>query len=700
MMILYNDLVELPKDNNNVYKDVKKRIHNNTIFTFDIETTSGWLDDNGNVVVWNENLDLITNKKGKRGYWFINHMPVALCYIWQCAIEGKVYYGRELESFYSLLERIDNEYVGIKYIYVHNLQFEFAFLLNILSFDNVFARKKHKPMKATTNDFNIEFRCSYFLTRLSLDSWGKQIGYEKATGTVDYNVLRTPITPLDETLLNYAERDVLVMYKGLVKYRKKYGSVYKIPLTQTGEVRRVVKELYKNDYNHLYRCTKNLPSNYEEYMELVERFGGGETHANYAYAGDVIEDVTSMDIESSYPWIMCTKAFPDGKWYDYDYIINDENHCYMLEVELYDIESNYFCNFLSVSKCTDYDNVTKDNGRIMTADYVRIKCLDVDFEIIKKAYSIKKIKIVSCKRCNKRYLPIKFVEYVLQLYNEKTKLKGKEGFEDLYLQAKQFVNSLFGMMVTALVAEEILFNGEWDSNKLTKEFINKKLNELKEKVYKNFNQYDWGIYVTAYARERLWEVIFELDKYVCYYDTDSVKFVGKHDNIFTILNDEVHETAKKIAERRDINLNLFKPLDYKGKQHHLGEWCFDGFYTEFKTLGAKRYAYRDKEDGELHLTVSGVNKTKGVIALNNDLNNFKENMIFSAETSGKALLTFLTNMPIVRYPDGYISKYQYGYNVRNSSYKLKLSDDYSDLISDEDLYLMYLDDERVGDLVD
>ena len=52
------------------------------------------------------------------------------------------------------------------------------------------------------------------------------------------------------------------------------------------------------------------------------------------------------------------------------------------------------------------------------------------------------------------------------------------------------------------------------------------------------------------------------------------------------------------------------------------------------------------------------------------------------------LLTYLSEQPIVRYPDGYISKYQYGINMRNNGYKLSITDEYKMLIDyiDRGLY--------------
>ena len=46
----------------------------------------------------------------------------------------------------------------------------------------------------------------------------------------------------------------------------------------------------------------------------------------------------------------------------------------------------------------------------------------------------------------------------------------------------------------------------------------------------------------------------------------------------------------------------------------MGIYEFDGAFTEFKTMGSKKYAYRDLK-GKLHITIAGVNKSIGAIEL-------------------------------------------------------------------------------------
>lgn len=675
-MIEFSPLIQLPSDNyGGVVK--KKEYHNDIIICFDIETTSAFLK-NGTVYPYTKQLNAITDKNGKDGEFYRNCEPISLCYLWQCLIADIVVYGRRLEDFCALIDMIDGKYKGRKYIYVHNLGFEFCFLKNIFKFENVFAREKYKPMKAVIVGHNVEFRCSYLLTRLSLEAWGKKIGIEKKVGQLNYDLVRTPLTPLTLTELDYGEYDVLIMGKGLQEYLKKYEHIVNIPLTHTGEVRKVVKNLFKNDMTHHYRCTRNLPKTYNEYIDLVSVFRGGDTHANYTHVGEIITDVTSFDIASSYPWQMVSQAYPMGEWVDVDKVGNREHYLYRFTIELYGVDSTFKCHYIPSSKLDDYDEITTDNGRIMSADYLRMNVTDIDFDIIQKIYSYKKIKITNVKRCIKKYLPKEFVLFILQLYKDKTELKNVVGKEALYANSKEFINALYGMCVTALVPDEIIYNGEWEKNKLNAKIFETKIEDLKSKPYKNFLQYDWGVYVTAYARKQLWDMIFLIgDADVIYYDTDSVKVIGNHSNEITTINAEIKKRAQLIADQRGIKIGMFNPIGPDGRVYPIGNWTYDGHYDRFKTLGAKRYAY--EVNGELHITASGINgetAVKEVISLDR----FNDNLIISAENSGKKIKHISSNQPYVTFPDGFISNYRHGMNIRKVSYNLSLSADFEELV--------------------
>lgn len=99
---------------------------------------------------------------------------------------------------------------------------------------------------------------------------------------------------------------------------------------------------------------------------------------------------------------------------------------------------------------------------------------------------------------------------------------------------------------------------------------------------------------------------------MCYIgDTDSLKLFGDYDKmVIEDYNKSVIERIQKVCDERGIDINKFKPKDVKGKERLLGIFDNDGNYSEFITQGAKKYAYRDKEDNEIHITVSGVPKKR------------------------------------------------------------------------------------------
>lgn len=665
-----------------LYTDRKGVVRSDNILTFDIEVSSGW-SCNGEVLPYKKNMP--------DDYWN-DLQPVSLCYIWQFSYDDVVYYGRELEEFTAVLDKLDKEVTYI--IYVHNLAYEFQFLCNILMpYKTVFARNSRKPMKVVSEKYpNIEFRCSYMLTRLSLDNWGKKIGYNKLH-TLDYITLRTPNTKLTEEELDYCERDCTVVRRGIQQYKERYEHVHLIPLTQTGEVRKVVKRKLLAVKGYQYKIAKMLPYNAIEYERLFNAFAGGYTHANYSLAGRAHNNVSCYDFASSYPYVMLSEKFPMTPFYAKKLDVDKcGDYAYLLKVKYDNIESSTFNTYISYSKCVNISEPVLDNGRVMSAKSLELWMTEQDFLIIQKCYNYDSMVILESYASRKSYLPKPLLEYTLELYSNKTTLKDVEGMEDIYAVSKQFINSLFGMCVTALVPDEIVFDGhEWSTMVKSKEDIDEYLSELRNQPKgRVFLNYAWGVWITAYARMNLWTCMLSLDNGVnvndvIYVDTDSIKARGtNHD--FSWYNEGVDVKLKKSCEINGLDYNLTKPCNPKGKVCHIGYFEREDDCTEFKTLGAKRYCYRSAKDGELHLTVAGVNKG-AVKCLNNDINNFKDGCIFDKDDDSVTpkLLHYVDNMPTCTWNigeyDEYTSTYRYGINMRNRGYELTITDLYNMLMN-------------------
>ena len=162
---------------------------------------------------------------------------------------------------------------------------------------------------------------------------------------------------------------------------------------------------------------------------------------------------------------------------------------------------------------------------------------------------------------------------------------------------------------------------------------------------------------------------------------------------FTVYNNQVIKELEKACNHHGLDPALIRPKTPKGKEKPLGIFDREENITEFLTLGAKRYCER-REDGKLYLTVSGINKA-AVYCLNDDIENFKDGFDFDKDfpTVKKRLLTYLTDMPEIAYPDGYKSSYKYGINLRRNGYVLTMDSEYKKLINYVNYNLSALSDE-------
>lgn len=657
-----------------------KQIYDNNIICFDIETTSGFLKNN--------HVEMFDYGKDKT--YYDDAKQLALCYIWMLSVNDKVYYGRELSDFTTCVDELFQKINGNFIIWVHNLSFEFQFLLNVFNFDKIFAKSPHKVIYADYG--RCRFRCSYFLTRLSLDTWGKQVGVKKLVGQLDYNIMRTPLTALTESELSYCEHDVIIMYKGIKTYLEKYkNKMHMIPLTQTGEIRKVVKNLYKNNMRYHNKVTSLLPMNAKEYARLIEVFAGGYTHANYTLANIILKNVKSRDETSAYPTMMIAYKYPMSRWWTTSNIkkyLHNDDYSLIIDVSFENIESIKFNNYISYSKAYHTNGVVKDNGRISYAKELSICVTGVDYEIIEKTYKWESVTFNKIYVAKNEYLDADFVKLILERYTYKTTLKDVPGEEEMYLNSKQFINSLYGMMVTAIIQNNVSLNNDaWEVEMLTQERITQELKKKREKPWANFLAYQWGVFVTAYARRALWQSIMwesectntTFDEDIIYMDTDSIKYLNNHDDFFKWYNNMITERLQNACEYHNIDFELTKPKDIYGKSHPLGIFEQEPTYDEFITLGAKRYAY--KIGDKIGITVAGANKKKGVSALKGDLKNFKEDLIFDYEQSGRLIATYISDLPKIKYPDGYISKYTHGINLMPTTYTMGIADDYVILLA-------------------
>ena len=655
------------------------RVYDNNIYTFDIETTSVFSRD-GQTFLFDAS---------KKPDYYKDCDKCGFMYIWQFSINSDVVYGRTWEQFTDFLTALKNNILGELIIYVHNLAFEFQFLRNVITDFEVFARSPRHVIVARSAAFNVEFRCSLMLTNAALAAVPKiyNLPVEKMTGDLDYNQIRLSTTPLTDKELKYCEHDCLVVYELIKKMRGEYGKVKSIPLTATGILRRQFQQIYKNDKKYKKWLNQQLTVDIDSFVFQMRAFSGGYTHANSYYTGEIMRNVHSYDITSSYPTVMIAEQYPVTRFCDCatrDLDMLDEQHCWIVDITFTDIYSLFENNYLSLSKSIDRYHALTDNGRVVKADSIRYILTDVDMDVIKKCYRWGGYVINRVQRAEKGYLDKKLIEKILELYNGKTKFKGLTDFENEYLHAKQGINSVYGMCVTNLITDGVLYtdsNG-WTIEPLTSEAAQEKLTA----IFNNRNTFlsqAWGVYVTAYARRNLWSMIMQIDADVIYCDTDSIKYVGDHDDLFNIYNVDIMDKLKKACEHHGIQADLLNPKDSKGVRHPLGVFDRESDYSSFVTLGAKKYAFKHT-GGNIEITLSGVKKS-GASALKS-LHDFKKGFTFDYDHSGKKILTYNDDQEMITVTDAGGREdridYKYGINLMPTEYTIGMSDDYMSFIND------------------
>lgn len=640
--ILYKTLYnETPKG------DYRKRYYYNKACAFDIETTST----------------------------VINGTKCAFMYIWMLGIDGYCIIGRTWDEFSWCINKIC-EFCGLQEdvllpIYVHNLSYEMQFIKDRFTWSYILALDERKPIYCRAS-CGIEFRCSYRLSGYSLAKVGENLRkykVQKMVGDLDYEKVRHSQTPLSDDELGYCVHDVLVVMAYIQECIEQEGSINNIPSTKTGYVRRYVKRECigtSKHRNHRYRnMIRYLTLEPEEYLQLRECFQGGFTHASPIFSNKLVQDVDSYDFTSSYPAVMLSEEFPMStselieikSQEEFEY--NLENYCCMFTATFYNIESKeLFEDYISRSHCIDVgDNIQNNNGRVVKADMLTITITEQDFMIIKRMYSWDKMEIDEFRRYKKGYLPTEFVEAIIKLYEDKTKLKDVKGKEVEYMMAKSNLNSLYGMTVTDIIRDDVYYsNGEWQTESPDLASAIKRYNNSMSR----FMFYPWGVWVTAYARVNLWTGIISAGNDYVYSDTDSLKMVNgsEHSEYIEQYNEMITDKIQDAMEYHHIDFERTKPKTIEGKEKPIGVWDYEGHYSRFKTLGAKRYML--EENGKLRITVAGLGKKVALdYILSQDIDAFdffSNNMYIPKGYAGKMIHTYI-DMPSHGIVKDYLGNY-------------------------------------------
>lgn len=593
-------------------KKADKTLFRNCMCAFDIETT--YLDDVEQSIMY---------------IWQFAVMDLRNENIWYC-------FGRTWEQFTKLLDSFYHEGITVL-VWVHNLSYEFQFMRHWLPFqkDKIFALKSRKVVRADID--GVQFRCSYIQTNKSLDAFTRDMGvvHQKLSGVeFDYSKKRYPWTEMTTEELQYCCNDVVGLLESMqVRMRMENDTLYSLPLTSTGYVRRLAKEAMRK-FNH--NQLQAMMCDVDVYKLLRLEFRGGDTHANRYHVNKILENVASYDRASSYPDVMLNYRFPMSAFTPRMITDIDElekkcqirDCCFIAVFAITNLQQRdiyYGAPYLSLDKAVEISGQVVDNGRVLSADKAVYVFNDIDWKIVKSEY-VGEVEISQVYIAKYGYLPQAFRDLVIDLFHKKTSLKNVNGQELNYMRSKELINSLYGMCAQNPVKPDVIYMDEPDQAFTLEDIVD--IGEKLEKYNKKaFLLYAWGCWVTAWARLKLKEMINIVGDNFVYCDTDSVKFLVRDD--YNRIVARIKEYNQGLKELSISNKGYAD--DKKGITHYLGVYEYEETYKQFKTLGAKKYAYT-RQDGTFKITIAGVPKKAGAREMGT-IENFNVGFVF--RNSGK-----------------------------------------------------------------
>ena len=316
---------------------------------------------------------------------------------------------------------------------------------------------------------------------------------QKLKGDLDYNKTRNSMTikHLTDDERAYCINDVVVGAEYMVFIHNRFTKNYKrIPVTSTGFIRQKMSEqAYKLNENGefenqaiLTEIMQGFPSTYEEYSKIMNfLFRGGYTHGNCVYCGDILRNVEHIDYTSFYPAMLLQNLYPrkfyrEGETFIYsdhkievskfttqkalDKLLESERDiAFYFTAEFYELTKSTAHSLESLHKVLDIsENPYIDNGRIISAYYVKVMLTEQDYICYKKLYQWKEMKISNLHIGIKKELPRYMINAVVEAYADKKRLKD---LKQPYAVEKMLLNSAYGCTCQRIPIEDMreIYNG-------------------------------------------------------------------------------------------------------------------------------------------------------------------------------------------------------------------------------------------------
>ena len=509
-------------------------------------------------------------------------------WLWDlCEMESfKHQTGRTIKGFFEFLEKLPS-----CTIYSHNLKFDGSFILDYLLLKANFkwvndtpkalknnelctlidAKKVYYQIAVKINNRTYKFRdsCKKIpgTVRSIAESWKLPI----LKGEIDYRANREEDYIATDEEIAYIRNDTEI----IARVMKELYAEGMISMTASSDsYQAYIKSIGESTYNAFF---PELKIELDDYIR--KSYNGGVCFVNDKFKERELENVKCYDVNSMYPSIMVSKLLPYGKpiFMEGKYQENEVYPLYIQHVFVYfKLKKGFFPSIMKKGfRIFTKNEYIEDTDGVMLEMWLT----SVDMELLFKHYDVLDIEYVD-------YLMFKgstnlFKGYIFPLYDIKCHEKGAK--KQL---AKLKLNSLYGKFATnphRTIIEPYEENGKVEYRVLDA-YIDKT-------IYTAISTF-----VTAYARQKLFNAIEENHDIFVYCDTDSIHTIG---------------------EAKGLEVDKSK----------IGAWDLEKEYRYFKVLAQKTY-YGELEDGTTIIKACGCPEDSKKL-----LN--KDNFNFGTSVSGK-----------------------------------------------------------------
>lgn len=371
----------------------------------------------------------------------------------------------------------------------------------------------------------IFFMDSYKYIHTSVEDMAKLYDLPILKGKIDYDTVREEGHIPTEEELSYIHNDTEIVMRAILK--KLEGG--EVKFTQSGNAREFFKDTFdKKTYDSYF---PQLELSEDAYIRRA--YSGGYTYLNPVFASKDLGDMVSLDCNSMYPAQMLHELMPYGRpvWFNGEYEQDDEYPLYVQTLS---------CSFTlkkgktpTIPKKKVFNKITPEYMTDSNFSIVTLTLSNVDLELMKDNYALSNVRYIDGYKFKARKgYEVSAEEASTMTVDEIIEKDGVGSFFYEYFKkwryikehsdgvvrvnAKLMQNGLYGVFATNPLKSKVFPYLDGD-------LVRYKVMPKKETkaMYLPI-----AIFVTAYSRKLLINLINRYKDRFVYCDTDSMYLVG------------------------------------------------------------------------------------------------------------------------------------------------------------------------------